>query len=146
MFLTILELQHIYTYVIQNLFSFFYRFPYSVREHIAYFEWFWIPFWYLQTVATLPRVNRYAYLYHKWPRICSVSVPLVMAILSFPYSWRINGVVIRVTWRRPLVEQDLCTLPEHLVRPEFKWSSFRSCPKITCLHVFSSVLCYYDIV
>ena len=38
---------------------------------------------------------------------------------SFPHSWLITGFVIRVTWRVPLVEQELLTLPEHLISPPF---------------------------
>ena len=38
---------------------------------------------------------------------------------SFPHSWLITGFVTRVTWRVPLVEQELLTLPEHLISPPF---------------------------
>ena len=41
-------------------------------------------------------------------------VPLVVnTSRSFPHSWLITGFVNRLTWRVPLVEQELPTLPEH---------------------------------
>jgi hypothetical protein len=52
------------------------------------------------------------YLCHKWPRKCSI---VVITIRSFPHSWFINGFVTRVTWRVPLVEEELLALPEHLI-------------------------------
>jgi hypothetical protein len=44
-------------------------------------------------------------------------VPLVNTSRSFPNSWLITGIVIRLTRRVPLVEQELLTLPEHLSSP-----------------------------
>ena len=39
-------------------------------------------------------------------------------LLNFiPHSWLITGFVTRLTWRVPLVEQELPTLPEHLSSP-----------------------------
>ena len=40
--------------------------------------------------------------------------PVVNTSQSFPHSWRITGLVTRLTRRVPLVEQELPTLPEHL--------------------------------
>ena len=52
-------------------------------------------------------------MYHKWPY-----VPLVIhPFRYFPHSWLITGFVTRLTWRMPLVEQELLTLPEHLSSP-----------------------------
>ena len=57
----------------------------------------------------------------KWPlwNICVTNdhgyVPLVVnTSRSFPHSWLITEFVTRLTRRVPLVEQELCTLPEHL--------------------------------
>jgi hypothetical protein len=36
---------------------------------------------------------------------------------SFPHSWRITGFVTRLIRRVPLVDQELLTLPEHLISP-----------------------------
>ena len=36
---------------------------------------------------------------------------------SFPHSWLITGFVTRLTWRVPLVKQELITLPDHLSSP-----------------------------
>ena len=45
-------------------------------------------------------------------------VPLVVSTSrSFPHLWLITGFVTRLTWRVPLVEQELSTLPEHLSSP-----------------------------
>ena len=56
-----------------------------------------------------------------WPfrNICVTNdhgyVPLVVSTSrSFPRSRLITGFVTRLTWRVPLVEQELFTLPEHL--------------------------------
>jgi len=47
-----------------------------------------------------------------------VYVPLVVnTFRSFSHSWRITGIVTRVTQRVPLVEQELPTFPEHLSSP-----------------------------
>ena len=61
-----------------------------------------------------------------WPlwNICVTNdhgyVPLVVnTCRSFPHSWLINGFVDRVTRWVLLVEQELLTLPEHLVHPRF---------------------------
>jgi hypothetical protein len=48
------------------------------------------------------------YLCHKWPRICSACRKHCPVLSSF---------VTRLTWRVPLVEQKLITLPEHLNSP-----------------------------
>jgi hypothetical protein len=51
------------------------------------------------------------YLYHKWPRICSVCRnhnPFLF------YSWLISWVVTKIARRLPSVEQELLTFPEHL--------------------------------
>jgi hypothetical protein len=59
-----------------------------------------------------------------WPlwNICVTNdhgyVPLVVETSrSFPRSWLITGIVTKLTWRMPLVEQQLLTLPEHLRSP-----------------------------
>ena len=59
-----------------------------------------------------------------WPlwNICFTNdhgyVPLVInTSRSFPHSRLITGFVTRLTWRVPLVEQELLTLPEHLSSP-----------------------------
>jgi hypothetical protein len=60
------------------------------------------------------------YLFHKWPRICSVfrnHNPVV------PHSWLVTGFVTIVTRRVQLVQQELLTLPQHL----------SSSPFFTCL-------------
>ena len=59
------------------------------------------------------------YLCHKRPRY----VPFVVNISrSFSHSWLITGFVSRLTWRVPLVEQELLTLLEHMSsRPGFSW-------------------------
>jgi hypothetical protein len=45
-------------------------------------------------------------------------VPLVVnTSRPFPHSWLITGFVTRLTWRVPLVEQELLTLPEHMSSP-----------------------------
>jgi hypothetical protein len=55
------------------------------------------------------------YLCHKWPRIY---LPLVVnTSRSFPHSQLITGFVTRLTRRVPLVEQEMPTLPEHLISP-----------------------------
>jgi hypothetical protein len=47
-------------------------------------------------------------------------VPLVVSISrSFPHSGLITGFVTRLTRRVPLVEQELLTLPEHQIPPQF---------------------------
>lgn len=50
---------------------------------------------------------------------------VVIAIRSFPHSWLIAELVTRITWRIPLLEQELFTRPEHLSsHPVFsKWGS-----------------------
>ena len=59
-----------------------------------------------------------------WPlwNICITNdhgyVPFVVnTFRSFPRSWLITGCVVRLTWRVPLVEQKLLTLPKHLSSP-----------------------------
>jgi len=56
------------------------------------------------------------YLYHKWPY-----VPLVEHTSRyFPHPWLITGFVTKLTWRVPLVVQELRTIPEHLIStPDF---------------------------
>ena len=50
------------------------------------------------TVATMTWLTAMEYLFHKWPRICST-------------------FLTRLTRRVPLVEQELLTLPEHVISP-----------------------------
>ena len=53
-------------------------------------------------------------LCNKWPGY----VPLVVnTSRSFPHSRLNTGFVTRLTWRMPIVEQELLTLPEHLSSP-----------------------------
>ena len=49
---------------------------------------------------------------HKWPRIRSTCRN---TSLSFPHLWLITGCVTRLTRRVQLVQQELTTLPEHLL-------------------------------
>ena len=51
------------------------------------------------------------YLFHKWPRICSICRSHITAI---QHSWIIIGFLTRVTRRLSLVEQELLALPEYL--------------------------------
>ena len=45
-------------------------------------------------------------------------VPIVLSTSwSFPHSWLITRFGTRLTWRVPLVEQEMLTLPEHLSSP-----------------------------
>jgi hypothetical protein len=54
------------------------------------------------------------YLFHKLPWY----VPLVVnTSRSFPHTWLITGFITRLTWRVPLVEPELLTLPEHPSSP-----------------------------
>jgi hypothetical protein len=59
------------------------------------------------TVAIMTWLTAMEYLCHKWQRICSTC-------RSFPHSWLITGFITRITWRVPLVEQELLTSPDHL--------------------------------
>ena len=44
--------------------------------------------------------------------VSTVKVPFVIiTIRSFPYTWLFTGLVTRVTWGLPLVEQELLTFP-----------------------------------
>jgi hypothetical protein len=43
--------------------------------------------------------------------------PHVSTSLSFPHSWLIDGFVLRVQWRVPLMEQELLALLEYLNSP-----------------------------
>jgi hypothetical protein len=54
------------------------------------------------------------YLCNKWPRICSTCRKHFRVLSSFTTYY---GFVTRLTWRVPLVEQELLTLPEHLSSP-----------------------------
>ena len=54
------------------------------------------------------------YMCHKWPRHVSL---VVNTSRFFPHSWFTTGVVTRLTWRVPLMEQELYTLLEHLISP-----------------------------
>ena len=57
-------------------------------------------------------VNRYGI---SVSQMTTDNVPLVVSTSrSFPNSRLITGFVTRLTWRVPLVEQELFTLPEHL--------------------------------
>ena len=42
----------------------------------------------------------------------------IIELCSFPYLWLITGLVTRLTWRVPLLEQELFVLPEHLSSPQ----------------------------
>ena len=44
---------------------------------------------------------------------------VVITIRSFPYSWLITGFVTRLTWRVPLVEQELLPFQSTWVHPRF---------------------------
>jgi hypothetical protein len=46
-------------------------------------------------------------LWHRWPRICSVSYSPIL----IPLPW----LITRVPWQVPLVEQDLLALPKNLI-------------------------------
>ena len=54
------------------------------------------------------------HLCHKWPRICSTCRKHFLVLSSFITC---HGFVTRLTWRVPLMEQELLTLPEHLSSP-----------------------------
>jgi hypothetical protein len=79
--------------------------------------------------------------WHGWPlwNICVTNnheyVPLVVnTSLSLPLSWLISGFVTRLTWRVPLVEQELLTLQEELSSlPVFRWSSCYSIFMCMCI-------------
>jgi len=88
------------------------------------------------------------YLCHKWPRIWSTCPTFVNTSRSFPHSWLITGFVTRLTWRVPLVEQELLTLSEHLSSPpvfsgvRVTWSLvFCVCFVDRCLSFFFWPLC-----
>jgi hypothetical protein len=57
--------------------------------------------------ATLTWLTAMEYMCRKWTRYVHTS-------RSLPRSWLITGFVTRLTWRVPLVEQELLTLPEHM--------------------------------
>jgi hypothetical protein len=68
------------------------------------------------TIATMTWLTVMEYLCHKHDD--HGYIPLVVNISrSFPHPWLITGFVIRLTRRVPLVEQELLTLPEHLISP-----------------------------
>jgi len=62
---------------------------------------------------------------------------VVSTSLSFPHSWLIDGFVLRVQWRVPLVEQELLTLLEHLNSPLPVFSGVR----VAQLFVFYVMFC-----
>ena len=66
------------------------------------------------TVTTTTCLTVMEYLCNKWPRICSL---VGNTSRSFPRSLLIIGFVTRLPWRVLLVEQELCTLPEHMSSP-----------------------------
>ena len=68
------------------------------------------------TVTTMTWLTAMEYMCHKWQRICSTCRK---HFRSFPDLWLITGFVTRLTWRVPLVEQELFILPEHLSSPRF---------------------------
>ena len=64
-------------------------------------------------------VGGYGICFHKSQRICS-TCRKHFSVLS--QSWLITELAPRLTWRVPLVEQELLTLPEHLSsHPVFSW-------------------------
>jgi hypothetical protein len=66
------------------------------------------------TVTTMTWLTVMEYLCHKWPRICSTCRKHVRVLSSF---MTCHSFVTRLTWRVPLLEQELLILPEYLSSP-----------------------------
>ena len=65
---------------------------------------------------------------------------------SFPYSWRITGFVARVIRRVPHAEQELFTLPEHLISLQIFSGVLVIRSLIFCVLPCGSVFCAFVIV
>jgi hypothetical protein len=73
-------------------------------------------------------------------------VPLVVnTSRSFPHSWLVTVFVTKLTWRVPLVDQELPTLPEHLSSPRLLVGSCYSIFSLMCMFwgLLFVLLCFF---
>ena len=81
------------------------------------------------TVTTITWLTVTEYMCHIWPSICSVCHNHHNPVLS---SFMTTGFVTRVTRGVPLVEQELHTLPQHLINTWFLVGSCCSIDSYLC--------------